>query len=154
MHRLIAALGIACLIALPARADSIRQQIIGAWSLIEGGEQFSDGKRIPYWDAGQIIFTPSGQYALILFKDRQKSEGASDPRDPVGPMVAHYGRYAVDEDAKTLTYYIDTSSTPAFNGVVRTQSIQMNGDTYITMSPPVKLPQGEVIPVNQWRRAK
>jgi Lipocalin-like domain len=154
MHRLIATLGIASLIALPAHADSIKAQIIGAWSLIEGGEQFPDGKQIPYWDAGQIIFTPSGQYALILFKDRPKSESGYDPRYPVGPIVAHYGRYTVDEDAKTLTYYIDTSSTPASNGVARTQSIQVNGDTYITISPPVKLPQGEVNPVNQWRRVK
>jgi len=69
-------------------------------------------------------------------------------------MVAHYGRYIVDEDAKALTYHIDTSSTPAFNGAVRTQSIQMDGDTYTTISPPVKPPQGEVNPVNQWRRVK
>ena len=154
MHRLIAATCITAMIALPAHADTIKEQIIGAWSLIEGGEQFPDGKRIPYWDGGQIVFTPSGRYSLILFKDRPKSEGMSDPRYPVGPMVAHYGRYTVDENTKTLTYYIDTSSTPGFNGAARTQTIQMKGDTYTTISPPVKLPQGEVSPVNQWQRVK
>jgi len=48
MHRLIAAAGIAGSIALPAHADPIKDQIVGVWSLIEGGEQFADGKRIPY----------------------------------------------------------------------------------------------------------
>jgi hypothetical protein len=31
----------------------------------------------------------------------------------------------------------------------------MNGETYTTMSTPIKMPSGEVIiPVNEWRRAK
>ena len=52
-----------------------------------------------------MIFLPvSGQYSLMLFKDRPKSEGASDPRYPVGPMIAQFGSYTVDEDAKRLKY--------------------------------------------------
>jgi hypothetical protein len=100
MHRLIAVASIAGSIALPAHADSIKDQIVGVWSLIEGGEQFADGKRIPYWDAGQIIFSASGHYSLLLFKDRPKSEGMSDPCFPVGPMVAQFGTYTVDIGAK------------------------------------------------------
>ena len=155
MHRLVAATtGIVALIALPAYADTIKDQIIGAWSLIEGGEQFPNGKKIPYWDSGQMVFTPSGQYSLMLFKDRQKPEGAFDPRYPVGPMIAQFGTYTVDETAKKLTYHMDSSSSPALNGRERSQSVQMNGDTFITVSPPVQTPQGEVTPVNQWRRVK
>jgi hypothetical protein len=30
----------------------------------------------------------------------------------------------------------------------------MDGDTFNTISPPQKLPQGEVNAVNQWRRVK
>jgi hypothetical protein len=155
MHRLVAASMMAGLIAMPAHAESIREQIVGEWSLAIGGEQFADGKRIAYWNTGRTIFTASGQFVLLLYKDRPKPEGPSDPRIPVGPMVANYGRYAVDEDAKTMTYYIDTSSAPALNGETRSQSIQMNGETYTTMSTPIKMPSGEVIiPVNEWRRAK
>jgi hypothetical protein len=154
MHRLIAAAGIAGSIALPAHADTVKDQIVGVWSLIEGGEQFADGKRIPFWDAGQMIFSASGHYSLLLFKDRPKSEGMSDPRYPVGPMVAQFGTYTVDEDAKRLKYHMDYSSTPAFSGVDRSQAVQMDGDTFNTISPPQKLPQGEVNAVNQWRRVK
>jgi len=69
-------------------------------------------------------------------------------------MIAQFGTYTVDEAAKKLTYHMDSSSSPALNGRERSQSVQMNGDTFITISPPVKTPQGEVTPVNQWRRVK
>src|SRR4051794_17427275 len=98
MHRLTIALGFASLIVPPAHAESIRQQIIGAWILTEGAEQFPDGKKIAYWNSGQMIFDVSGRYALMLFKDRPHLEGMSDPRYPVGPMIAQFGSYRVDEE--------------------------------------------------------
>ena len=47
MHRLIAAFGIVSLIVLPAHAESIKEQIIGVWSFIEGGEQFPTARKFP-----------------------------------------------------------------------------------------------------------
>ena len=69
-------------------------------------------------------------------------------------MVAQFGSYRVDEQSNKLTYHMDYSLTPALNGRERSQSVQMNGDTFVSTSPRVKTPDGDVIPVNQWRRVK
>ena len=84
MPRLMTALGFATLSAPPVHAKGIRQQIVGVWILAEGGELFPDGRKIPYWNFGQMIFDPSGRCSLLLFKDRPYSEGMSDPRYPGG----------------------------------------------------------------------
>jgi hypothetical protein len=55
---------------------------------------------------------------------------------------------------KQLSYHMDWSSMPALNGRDRGQMVQMDGDTFTTVSPLIKLPYGDVHPVNHWRRAK
>jgi Lipocalin-like domain len=154
MKGVIGLLGIS-LLALPAQAQSLKQQVTGVWMLTEGSEQMQDGKKVVPWSAGELILDPSGHFAFFVFgKDRQKPEGPPDPRAPVGPMVAYYGTFTADETAKTLTYHVENASSPTFNGVTRTQYVTVTSDTLITKGSPVKTPQGEITPINEWRREK
>jgi len=50
----------------------------------------------------------------MMSADRSRS--ASDkPRNPVGQAIAHFGTYAVDEAAKTLTYHIERCTFPQWD---------------------------------------
>ena len=69
-------------------------------------------------------------------------------------MVACYGTFTADDAAKTLTYHVDTASTPIFNGITRTQHVTLDGDKLVTTGSLVKTPQGDITPINSWRRAK
>lgn len=154
MHRTIgAALGIG-LMAVPAYADSLMQQVSGAWTLTSGAEQMPDGSKKVPWAAGNLILTPSGHFSFFVFAADRKAEGPADPRVPAGPMVAYYGTFTADDATKTLTYHIETASAPAFNGVTRDQHVTVTADTLITKGAPVKTPQGDITPINEWRRAK
>ena len=152
MYRLIGAL---CLMALPAHAESLLQQISGVWTLTSGSEVAVDGTKTVPWAAGNLILDPSGHFSFfVMGKDRPKPAGPPDPRVPVGPMVAYYGTFTADDAAKTLTYHVTDASAPAFAGITRGQMITVTADTLITKGSPVKTPQGDITPINEWRRAK
>jgi hypothetical protein len=72
IYRLIGTLAI-CLLAVPAHAKSLMQQVAGAWTLTSGAEQMPDGTKIVPWSAGNFIL---------------ESDGPRDPRKPAGPMIA------------------------------------------------------------------
>ena len=69
-------------------------------------------------------------------------------------MVAHYDTFTVDEAVKTVTFHVENASAPAFSGATRVQYITVTADTLTTKGSPVNTPQGEITPVNEWRRAK
>ncbi len=154
MYRTISAALALGLMALPARADSLMQQVSGAWTLTSGAEQMPDGSKKVPWSAGELILTPTGHFAFFVFAADRKAEGPADPRKPVGPMVAYCGTVTADDLAKTLTYHVENASAPAFNGVTRDQHVTVTSDTLITKGAPVKTPQGDITPINEWRRAK
>ena len=72
MFRLAAALGclVACLAVGPANAQqkSIKDDIVGAWSLVAVTAQLANGSSAEPFGAnpkGMIIFTPDGHFALF-----------------------------------------------------------------------------------------
>jgi hypothetical protein len=129
------------LITLPAHAESLLQQITGAWTLTSGSEQIADGTKTVPWSAGNLILDLSGHMSFFVFgKDRKKPEGPPNPRDPIGPMVAYYGTFTVDDAAKTVTFHVENASAPAFSGATRLQYITVTADTLTTKGSPVKTP--------------
>jgi hypothetical protein len=154
MYRFPAIAALAATAAMPAQAQSLKQQIVGAWSLTSGSEQTADGSKVKVWSSGELFLDPSGRFAFLVFADRPKAEGVADPRVPVAPMVAYFGTYDLDEGTQTLTYHVSTASTPAFNGMTRGSRVTVVGDILTTVSTPVKTPKGDIIPINEWRREK
>jgi hypothetical protein len=95
----------------------------------------------------------NGNLAFFLIGgDRPKA--GNDPRVPVGPIVAYYGTYTVDEAAKSLTWKIEHASFPNFDGGERKQTAAITGDTMTTTGSPVQTPQGAIVPINEWKRVK
>jgi len=148
------AITLLCLgIPFAASAQSLKQQVVGVWTLTSGMEKLPDGTTASPWAAGNLVLDAAGHIALFLVgKDRPKAD--ANPRVPIGPFVAYYGTYAVDEAAKTTTYNVEFGASPAFDKAVRTQTVSLSGDVMTTTGTPVKTPQGDIIPVNEWKRAK
>jgi hypothetical protein len=152
MYRVIGAL---CLMALPAHAETLLQQVTDLGHSPPANEVAANGTKTVPWSAGSLILDASGHMSFLVFgKDRQKPEGPPDPRAPVGPMVAYYGTYTVDDAAKTMTFHVENASAPAFSGATRVQSFTVTAETLTTKGSPVKTPQGDITPIDEWRRAK
>jgi len=86
-----ASLALLCVgVASPAVAQSMKDKVMGAWTLVDGSEIFQDGKKVTPWETGSLILDSTGHFSFfVIGKDRPKGNG--DPRSPVGPVVAYYG---------------------------------------------------------------
>jgi hypothetical protein len=144
--------GVVMAIASPAVAQSLKDKVVGAWTLESGSENYPDGRKLTPWETGNLILDPNGHVSFfVIAKDRPKS---SSVRTPVGPIVAYYGTYTIDEPNATLTYKIERGAAPNFDGAVRTQKVSFKGDVMVMTGSEVETPEGKMIPINEWKKGK
>jgi hypothetical protein len=80
-----------------------------------------------------MILESTGHMSLILVgKDQPKSTSV---RIPVGPFVAYYGTYTVNEADNTLVIKVEHSGAALQDGSVRTFKISFNGGNMTTTRP-------------------
>ena len=148
-------LGVSCslvFIALPqiANAESLKEKLIGAYTLVEGSEVSAEGKKVVPWGKGSLQISRAGRISFfVLPNERAKTDSV---RTPAGPMVAWYGTYTVDEAANTYTAKIEGASSPGFEGATRVQTVTFQGDTMTTTGSKVDTPEGPITPVNVWKK--
>jgi Lipocalin-like domain len=107
--------------------NDLKSQIAGAYSLVSTYDQLADGKKNDPWGQGvegSVIYTPSGIFSLQIMAANRHSSSAQGPLEPVGPIVTYYGTYTVDDASKTITYHIQRSSFPSWNGIDRKVTIE------------------------------
>ena len=149
-----AILAVLCLgVSVPTVAQSLQQKLEGTWTLESASENYLDGKRNLPWAAGNMIFDSTGHLSFFLVGRDQPPTSPSVPT-PVGPFVAFYGTYTVDEAKKVLTLKIDHATSPLFNSAVRTAKISFDADVMTWTGSEVKTPEGLMTPINQWKPAK
>jgi hypothetical protein len=153
MYRIVGTLCFG-LLAVPAHADSLLQQVAGAWTLTSGSEKMADGTVNELWGAGSLILDPSGHMSFFVFGKNRPPATSPDPRVPLGPMVAYYGTFTVDDNTKTLTYHVEAAASPMFNAATRVQMVTLSDDTMTTTGSTVNTPQGQITPINVWKRAR
>jgi hypothetical protein len=135
-------------VASSAFAQSLKDKVIGAWTLEAGSENFPDGKKLTPWATGNLILDATGHLAFFLIGTDQPKTSPS-VRTPMGPVVAYYGTYTIDEPNAMLTYKIEHGVSPLFNGASRTQKVTFKGDIMVTTGSEVQTPEGKMIPINE-----
>jgi hypothetical protein len=130
-----------------------QQKVTGAWTLVSGAENYPDGKKNTPWATGNLMLDSTGHLSFFLIgKDQPKA--SPSVRTPVGPAVGYYGTYTVDEANSMLTYKIDQAMSPLQTGTTRTQKVSFNGDTMTLTGSEIKTPEGTMVPVNEFKKAK
>jgi hypothetical protein len=93
---------------------SIKDQLVGTWSLVAVTAERADGTKGEPFGAnpkGVIIFTADGHFSLLqmraeLPKIAANDRGKATPEEAaaiVGGSIAYYGTYTVNEADKTIT---------------------------------------------------
>jgi hypothetical protein len=137
--------------------NDLKSQITGAYSLVSVYDQLADGKKTDPWGpgvTGSVIFTSSGFFSLQIMAANRHNGSAQGPRDPIGPIVAYYGTYTVDDASKTIAYHIQGSSFPAWNGIDCKSHIESVTTGDLETSAPVKGDPklGEFVAHSKWKR--
>src|SRR5262245_20826513 len=109
---------------------------------------------------GQMILTPQGRYAIVVSRaTMQKIASGSrtkgtpeENRVIVDGNIAHFGRYTIDDGGKAITFHIETSSYPNWDGTTQKRALKIKGDelTYTVAAPSAGGPPNDVI----WKRVK
>jgi len=146
-----------------AQQKSIKDQIVGTWTLLLSDSVKADGTHVPGYGPnpmGTAMFSPNGHYSLQIyrvgrpaFKSNSRATGTNDEnKAAVLGMISHFGTYAVDESDKSLTLRIEASSYPNWDATKQKRPITCITDEVLCWTTPVASAgdKAEII----WKRAK
>ena len=141
------------LAVVPASAQSVKDQVIGTWSVVSVVEEYTDGKKVS-WDAkGMAMLDAGGRFILMLADVAARKKVDGNPADnPVGKMISYFGTYTISEADKMLTYKIVGASSPLWDGAEQKRVVTINGSSLVIKSAPIPSAQGPFVSVVTWKK--
>jgi len=146
-----------------AQQKSIKEQLVGTWSLVSADSTEKDGKKTASFGAkpqGILIFQANGYYSSTLLSgDRPKFASGNrlkgTPEENAAAVhgsIAQFGTYSVDEKSKTLISKVEGSSFPNSAGETQKRIITtLTADRLVYTNPATTT--GRVTD-SVWRRVK
>jgi len=118
---------------------TLKEQLVGTWTYVSVDTVNPDGSRVPMYGPnpqGLASFDSNGRYILLTsrsgqpkFASNNRMEGTPEEyKAVVQGMIAHFGRYTINETDKTITFHIETSSFPNWNGIEQKRPFTLTGD--------------------------
>ena len=143
----VTAIALTGAVSAPALAQqSLQSQLEGTWKITAVYDQFTDGhKRNTFGNNPQGLaeFTPSGTLIFQLMAGDRSAKPGTAPFNPVGPAIAFFGPYTVNEQNKTYTYHVQQCTFPQWNGVSRTTTVaEVTPTTLKVVAATIHDPQG------------
>lgn len=126
--------------------QALKDRIVGTWVYASVDLVRPDGSREPLFGPnpkGMASFDATGRYILMTsraglakFASPNRMEAtAEENKAVVQGSIAHFGRYTVDEANGTLTFHIETSTFPNWNGVDQKRPFTIQGDELTWKTP-------------------
>lgn len=127
--------------------SSVRDQLIGSWSLVSRESTGPDGKVIPdsglaSTPAGILIYDRSGHVAAQLSRKNRTMDifsqecgeaaqikGRPDTAQTVLGYDAYFGTYTIDETTSTVTHHLEFAIFPGDIGKDIKRSFTLDGNT-------------------------
>src|SRR6476620_11863194 len=139
----------------------LKEQIVGAWTLVSAVDTQADGTKTNPWGAnpkGAYMFSPDGRFTQMLFhtdlpKIDNRMGGTPDQHKAIAQgVVAYYGTYTVDEANKTINVKFEGSSFAKFVGTEGKRVITSINDNDFQSTNPATSTGTKAESV--WRRVK
>ena len=150
--------------AAAQQAKSLRDQIVGTWNFVVAEVTAPDGKKsYPFGETpkGILIFTADGRFAQIhvagdvprIASNNRLTGTAEEYQAIMRRSLSVFGTYTVDEDKKTVTYRIVSSTFPNWEGEAQTRAIdRLTAEEFRNTNPNVAGGRGSAS--NYYKRAK
>src|SRR6185295_8192772 len=121
-------------------ATQTAQSVAGTYSIVTV-RAFGEDPR------GQLTLGADGRYSILIARARldKVASGARDNATPeesrmiTAGTIAHFGRYTIDDGGKSITFHIETSTFPNWDGTTQKRALTVSGDTlsYVVPAAPV-----------------
>jgi Lipocalin-like domain len=150
--------------AVGQQGKSLKDQLVGTWQFVIAEVTAPDGKKsFPFGETpkGILIFTPDGYFAQIhvasdvprIASNNRLTGTAEEYAGIIRGSLSVFGTFTVDEDKKTVTYRIVSSTFPNWEGVSQTRVIDaLTVDEFRNTNPSVAGGRGSA--ANIYRRVK
>ena len=109
---------------------------------------------------GRMMLGADGRYSTVItratlpkFASNNRIKGTADEyKGVVEGSIGHYGTYSVDDGGKVLTFNIEVSTFPNFDGTSQKRPFKVTGDllTYTVTTASAGGPPADVV----WKRIK
>ncbi len=114
-----------------AQGTSVKEKLVGVWSLVSIYDEGVDGKRYDVWGEGVqgiTVYSAGGHFTTQIISANRDKTAAKNPRQPVGPAIGYFGTYVVDEAAMTIAQHLESSTFPGWVGYDRLGKIDLLTD--------------------------
>jgi hypothetical protein len=164
----ITALGLTALPATStAQQKSAKDMLVGAWTLLLNDAVKTDGTHVPQFGpnpSGILMFSPDGHYSVEIMRANLPKLAANNREKPSADemkaialgALSHFGTFAANDADKSLTFRVEASSYPNWNGTQQKRTITALSDDVLTYT--VKNPSANPGGVDHvelvWRKAK
>jgi hypothetical protein len=150
------------LAAGPVAADegTITERLAGAWSLVSLVANQGDNRLDVFGPEprGQMILSPDGYFSTLTtvaslpdFASSNRLQGTPEEYEAIGKGAnAHYGTYTVDEERGTISFHVDVSTFPNWDGQEHVRIFTLDGEllSYVNPASTVQASTVEVV----WRK--
>jgi hypothetical protein len=152
----------------PQPPKPMKELIVGSWTLLIIDGIQADGTKMPLYGPnpkGLIMFSADGHYSQQIMRDIRPKYAANDRlkgtpdemKAAITGMNTQFGTYVIDEPNKTITFRIEGSSYPNWDGTTQKRTITaLVGDefTYTAMPGTIVPSLGLVRTEIAWHRLK
>lgn len=138
--------------ATPAAAQTVKS-VAGTYSVVKV-PAFGENAR------GMMVLDGKGHYSIVLARATlpkvaggARTKGtAEENKTVIDGSIAHFGKYTVDDGGKSITFHIETSTYPNWDGTTAKRSLKVAGDelTYTVTAPSNGGAPNDVV----WKRVK
>jgi hypothetical protein len=116
-----------------------REQFVGAWRLAWLEEQGADGKIHRADCTGLLVYTRDGHMSVqVMYRNPPASSQAAANAAPVryaqGGYEASFGRYEIDESARTFTFHVEGALVRTLVGKDLPRAFELSGKQLIVKS--------------------
>jgi hypothetical protein len=147
----IAATAVLALALVPGAANAqqktIKEQLVGAWTLLLADGVKDDGTHVPLYGPnpiGTLMFSGTGRYTAVTTRSDLKPFASNDPNNGtaaeykavVTGSLTDFGTYTTDEAGKTINVRIEGSSFPNRANINRKRMVTAITDEVLTFNIP------------------
>lgn len=139
-----------------AQQKTLKEQVVGTWTYASVDIVSTNGSRAPLYGPspqGVASFDSNGHYILLTarsglpkFASNNRNEGTPEENKAVVQgSIAHFGTYTVNDADKTITFHIETSTFPNWNGTDQKRPFTVTGDELKWTTPASSGGSAEVV---------
>jgi len=113
-----------------AAAQPTKKSVAGTYTAVSV-PPFGDKPR------GQMILSPNGRYSIVITRAKMnliaagaRTKGTdAENRAVVDGSIAHFGTYSIDDGGKAITFNVEASTFPNWDGKPQKRALTVKGAT-------------------------